>query len=822
MLLVSLALNSKARQSETARTPLVTGKYLSPLGAQTNVGSYPTTTVLSPNGKYIAVSSLGTRSQVTLLDSMTGQVVSKVAFDGKYETGKRYGLYVGLAFSKDGKTLYASGGSNNIVHVLSVDEGGQLSVAKTVLGEPGKGTDFAGISLSEDGKTLCVAENTGNNTDAKLTSFLSLLDANSGNELGRVALPGYPLAVAALNSIAYVTSEQTGTVSVVDISGQKEQKRIVTGVQPMALLFNRDQSQLFVANAGSDTISVIDTKTQKVVQTILVRPAGARGIPNATPTGMALSVDEKTLYVTCADLNAVAVIDRTKNSVRGFIPTGWYPTSVTLSPDGERLFVANAKGVGVRNPNADKKYVLSLLEGTVSVIETEKATTNLPSLTRQVLENNRIERPQPLPYLPKEIEHVVYIVKENRTYDQVLSDLPRGNNDPSLLLFGRDITPNQHALAERFVQLDNFYCCAEVSADGWNFSTGGTASEYVARNTVYGYTGHTRPYDYEGTNNNLPVDRLGIPDVARPAGGYIWDKAIEKKRTVKNFGMFAYDFANPREMESEGEGSKGNNVQGVKKALALATVPDFRQYDLSYADSDAWVEHNLPAAPKQMATYKGHKSRIAAWQDAYAGLVATKQVPHLMLVRLGRDHTAGTANGQYSPRAMVADNDYAVGQLVETISKGPYWNRTAIFVVEDDAQAGYDHVDAHRSIAFVISPYVTRGKLESRFYNTDSVLRTMGLFMGTKPMTLYDATAPVFDIFDKKPGNSEPYKAILPAKPIIGEINQRSAYRSKDSERLLNLLKEESEPDEELNDILWHAIKGVNAPNPRKNYGVRD
>jgi hypothetical protein len=260
----------------------------------------------------------------------------------------------------------------------------------------------------------------------------------------------------------------------------------------------------------------------------------------------------------------------------------------------------------------------------------------------------------------------------------------------------------------------------------------------------------------------------------------------------------------------------------VKKALANATAPDFRQYDLAYADSEAWIEHGLPAAPRQTASYKGHTSRISAWKKSYAQLVSTKQVPNLMLVRLGRDHTAGTASGQYSPRAMVADNDYAVGQLVETISNGPYWNSTAIFILEDDAQAGYDHVDAHRSIAFVISPYVTRAKLESRFYNTDSMLRTMGLFMGTKPMTLYDATAPVFDVFDKKPENAEPYKAILPAKSIIGEINQRSTYRSKDSERLLNLLKEESEPDEELNDILWHAIKGINAPNPRKNYGVKD
>jgi YVTN family beta-propeller protein len=824
--LLGLSFQTRARQDNTAtRIPLATGKFISPLGAQTDVGSYPTTTALSPDGKYVAVSSLGTRSQITLLDSTTGQVVSKVVFDGKVEVGKRLGVYMGLAFSRDGKTLYASGGSNNVVHVLTVLDGGQLRLEKTALGS-GKGTDFAGISLVAGGKLLCVAENTADNTQAKMTSFLSILSTEDGSTVGRVPLPGYPLAVATLTNLAYVTSEQTGTVSVVDTLQQKELTRIATGAQPMALLLNRAQTELFVANAGSDTISVIDTVSQRVKQTILVRPAGARGIPNATPTAMALSPDEQTLYVTCADLNAVAVInigDRRKNTVKGFIPTGWYPTHLTLSQDGKRLFVANAKGVGVRNPNADKRYVLTLLEGTVSVIETEKSLASLPLLTRQVAENNRLDsRNIPLPNLPKEIEHVVYIVKENRTYDQVLSDLPRGNNDASLLLFGRDITPNQHALAERFVQLDNFYCAAEVSGDGWNFSTGGMVSEYVSRNVIYGYTGHTRPYDYEGTNNGLPVDRLDINDAGRPAGGYIWDKALAKKRTVKNFGMFAYDFDNPRQMESEGDGSKGDTVQGVKKALANVTVPDFRQYDLAYADSDAWVEHGLSAAPKQLARFHEFSSRVAAWKKTYAELVATKQVPHLMLVRFGRNHTAGTASGQYSPRAMVADNDYAVGQLVETISNSPYWKKTAIFVVEDDAQAGYDHVDAHRSIAFVISPYIAQNTLDSRFYNTDSVLRTMGLFLHSDPMTLYDATAPVFDIFGKTPDNSEPYKAILPAKQIIGEINQRNAYRSKDSERLINLKKEESEPDEELNDILWHAIKGANTPTPRKRYGIKD
>jgi YVTN family beta-propeller protein len=613
----------------------------------------------------------------------------------------------------------------------------------------------------------------------------------------------------------------------VDVDARRVSNIIPTGAQTTALLLNRAEDKLFAANSGSDTVSIVSVATEKVEKTILLRPPDARGIPGATPLGLALSPDEATLYVALADMNAVAVVDLKKNSVTGYVPAGWYPTSVVASPDGARLFVVNAKGVAARNPNgapvavagSDRpQYVQNIIEGTVSTVELAGAFADLPRHTSQVLTNNRVRKD--MLKAAREalknpgIEHVIYVVKENRTYDQVLGDLPQGNGDPKLLLFGRDVTPNQHALAERFVLLDNFYCCAEVSGDGWNWSTQGMVTAYNSRNVVYGYTGKQRTYDYEGTNNGVRVDLEGIPDVSATTGGYFWDNCARNRVSFRNYGFFADDETRP----GPEEGPQSATVVPNKKALVGKTSTDFRQYDTNYADSEAWVKHGLKAAPRQMASFNGAPSRMTVWLREFEGFVANKNLPRFQMVRLGRDHTAGTAPGQYSPRAMVADNDYAVGQLVEAVSKSPYWKKTAIFVIEDDAQNGYDHVDAHRSIAFVVSPYIRKGTKDSRFYNTDSLLRTMEIFLGLPPLNTYTAVSDPFYIFTAAPENDQPYAAILPAKEIIGEINPDRAYRAQDSLALLNPLKEESAPDEELNDILWHAIKGVHVPAPPRVY----
>ena len=832
----------RAQQTASApvsrvETPLVTGKGITPQGTQTGVGSIPANLKLSPDGRFILVSSMGDRAFVSVLGVAGGKLISRVGFNAAANNTKQ-GLYYGLAFgpkATDGSfPVYAARGADNVVSVLSLASDGTLTDTQRVLGKDSP--DFqliAGLASDSAGRRLYAASNVGD-PKKKMTSLIHLVNTETGAIESSVSVPGYPYAIAAVTTgqnadrKVYVGSEQQSVVSVLDPSLATVTKTIKTGDHPLALLLNTAQDRLYVANSGSDTVSVINTTTDQVEKTILMRPADVRGLPGATPTGLALSPDEKTLYVTLADMNAVAVVDVARNTVSGYLPVGWYPTGVVVSPDGKRLFVTNAKGVVTRTPNdkpvpvakdePQSRYIQNILEGTVSTITLVDATTDLAGLTAQTLRNNQI-----VPKLSDQartalrnpgIKHVIYIIKENRTYDQVLGDLPQGNGDSSLVLFGRDVTPNLHALAERFVLLDNFYCCAEVSGDGWNWSTSGMANPYVARNVPYGYTGRKHTYDYEGTNNGVAVDLLGIPDVARAPGGYLWDAAARAKLDFRNYGFFTDDLELPRRTAEQG--TQGLENTATKQALRGQTSPDFRQFDLNYADSDAWVTYHLPVAPKQLAKYGRNNapSRFSAWKHDFDGFVAGGKMPQLMMLRLGNDHTQGTRPGTPSPRAQVADNDYAIGQLVDAVSHSPFWKDTAIFIVEDDAQNGFDHVDAHRSIAFVISPLVDRATKDSRFYNTDSMLHTMENLLGLPPLNQYDAIAPTLNVFTAKPQNDAPYAAILPARAIAAERNEETAYRAKDSARLLNPLREESGPDEELNDILWHALKGRNVPSP--------
>jgi hypothetical protein len=319
----------------------------------------------------------------------------------------------------------------------------------------------------------------------------------------------------------------------------------------------------------------------------------------------------------------------------------------------------------------------------------------------------------------------------------------------------------------------------------------------------------------------VPVDLHSVQDVARPPSGYIWDQCAKARLPFRNYGFY-YSFSDPNEISMETIPKAVDNTPN-KKSLVGNSDLDFRLYDLNYADSDAWVMHNAPASD-QLKSYGKHRSpsRFAEWKREFDAFVKNKNLPRFMMVRLPRNHTRGTAAGAPSPRAMVADNDFAVGQLVEAVSRSPYWKQTAIFILEDDAQNGFDHVDAHRSTAYVISPFVKRSTIDSRFYNTDSMLRTMGLLLGLPPLCQFDAAASPLDVFSRRPENDEPFTAILPAREIIAEVNRRTAYRAGDSARLINRFREESMPDEELNDILWGALKpGMRKPTIRYSLRLR-
>ena len=361
-----------------------------------------------------------------------------------------------------------------------------------------------------------------------------------------------------------------------------------------------------------------------------------------------------------------------------------------------------------------------------------------------------------------------------------------------------------------FVLLDNFYDCAETSADGWNWSTAGMVSEYTARNAPFSYSGRGRGYDYEGSTNGVPKDLIGQPDVAGPPGGYLWDLCARHGISYRNYGCFSA-FADV----DSGDGKSIVRENGpTKRTLVGHSDLDYRRYDLDYADSDAWSIYGT-RSPGQKLKYGrfDSRSRFAEWKREFDGFVATGEMPRFQIIRLPRDHTSGTQPDSPTPRAMVADNDYAVGQVIDALSHSRFWKQSAIFVLEDDAQDGDDHVDAHRSTCFIISPFVRRGACDHTFYNTDSVLKTMERLLQLPSMCQYDAIAPLLGVFGSRPENADPYTAILPPRQIIGEINLKTAYRAGDSARL-DFSREDRVDEATLNDILWHSVKGAGTPEP--------
>jgi YVTN family beta-propeller protein len=863
-------------------TPLVTSRAIAPNPATTQpVGNFPFNMVLSPDGRYAITTDQGGHQVLCSVNVRTGAEVSRLEYPAKGEVPHN-GLYYGLVFAPDG-TLYAAGGNADVIWVLHLDENGKLTRQGKI---PTKKGDFpSGLALDARGR-LYAANNDPVSTKAPFQTpgSIAVYDTSTDKEIGRFAFdhspgmtPNFPLAIAALKdgSKLYVASERDAAVYVLDTREAAQPRlrsKIATGAHPVSLLLDKSQSRLFVANASSDTVSIVDTRTDQVVHTILMRPEIAKDVPGATPNGLALSPDEKRLYVSLGDMNAVGVIDPDDAQLDGYIPAGWYPTAVAAPRGSDRLYILNAKGLGGWRPNpppGKKGQVspLSLLEGNLISVAIPNHN-ELRAQTERVMELARLtprhlKRGNPLAAIDLQagkIKHVIYIVKENRTYDQVLGDLPQGNGDPSRCIFGRQVTPNLHAMAERFVLLDNFYDCGEVSGDGWNWSTQAQANEYVARNVPYSYGGRGRSYDYEGAINEYPAAGFpakgvdgkplsvdprykdggpAVPDVGEAPGGHIWDLARKNKLSYRNYGFYmsygvkrGRDFILPKNYpNSVGLQPGGRDLDGISDI-------DFLHFELNYPDSDAPQKYaqkfNDPTFLRPLKKFGSHDapSRFAEWNREFQEMLARSPdgsgVPNFMTVRFCCDHTMGTNPNHHSPRSMVADNDFACGQLVDAISHSPIWKSTAVFIIEDDAQNGPDHVDAHRSVCYVASPWIKAHSVDHTFQNTASCLRTMELLMGLPPMCQYDAASdPIMD-WDTSPSNDAPFNAIEPDREILAQVNGKNNRKSPISPEQRSMMDESSKmdfahadqaPADRLNEIIWKSVKGDDAVMPPTPHG---
>ncbi len=796
------------------------GWVLTPAGDQVTVGDRPMGAALSPDGRYLAVSNDGQGVQsLTLVDVNAKKVVQTIEYHSPQA------LFVGVGFSPDGDRLYASAGVNNKIRVYDFD-GGSLSETDPIRLGPSsvKQTDSgssvtdaekyfpAGLDLTSDGSRLFVANN--------LDNSVSVVDLGSGSVTKTISVGKMPYMVtlSSDDATAYVTNWGEDTVSVVDTDSLTVTQTITVGERPNDLVLNSERPEAYVACGNTDSVSIVNTDFDDTVGKVSLRPykdAPSGSMPNA----LAVSDDGDTLYVANAGNNDVAVVDlgpkqkgkgrdcgaRGPTHVRGLIPTAWFPSTLALSPDDGTLYVTNMKGLGAGpnpngpNPTKDKKnvqYIANMIDGTLSIVDVPDQS-QLNKYTKQVVDNNGFDemngklvrgssktKPRPVPRRvgdPSPIEHVIYIIKENRTYDQVLGDIEEGNGDPSLTLFGEDVTPNQHKLAKEFVLLDNLYADAEVSADGHNWSMGAIANGYVQKTWPANYSGRRESYDYENGG------------ASRPQAGYLWDDAKRSGVSYRDYGEFA---DNVKKNGKFVRAKPGKDLPALHGHLDT----DYPSFDLSITD----------------------QRRFGEWMKEFEQFEKKGELPELTILRFPSDHTAGTDPNYPTPRAMAADNDLAVGKLVEAVTKSQFWDNTAIFIIEDDAQNGPDHVDAHRTLGQVISPYTRRGVVDSTFYSTVSMLRTIELILGMPPMTEFDARAtPMINSFigpKEEPSTDFAYDAIKP-KQSLTEVNTDSSPDAKKSLKL-DLKKADEIPMQEFNRIVWHSVKGADStmPKPKTNF----
>lgn len=768
-----------------------TGQTLTPAGEHVEVNDRPLGMALSPDGATLAVvtgSNFAPRA-LHLVDWKARRVAQTLP------TG---GSFVGVAYAPDGGTLYVGGAQSHEVRIYRREAGGGFSPGEAIA-FPGAAP--MGLAVTPDGKALYVGLNlkhavarvdlaTRAVTETEVGAYpYGVAIAGNGkvyvsNWGGRRPRPGditdgeFPVALDPRTGIPW-----SGTVSVLDAATGKLRTHIDVGLHPSGMASSPAGGRLYVANANSDTVSAIDTAADRAVRPIEVRlfrkaPLGS------TPNALAVSPDGKTLYVANAANNAVAVVDAGQGAVRGFIPTGWYPTAVALAAGGRQLCVASGYGFGSVAPAKEAGRTYRDRAGVVSMMAVPDAR-QLRRYSAMTLRNNNVVERRGAPAGPeKNIRHVFYVIKENRTYDQVFGDLPQGNGDPRLVHFGRDVTPNHHALAERYVLLDNFYAPGDQSALGHRWCTQGYAGDYV--------------HKFSNARNDQNPMLFAPTD-------FLWDHAKANGVSVRSYGERGRNTITPpnatwRDIYEDWRGgARRIRIEPRTLVLGLKDVyaPRYPAYELRVPD----------------------QVRIEAFLEEFHEFEKNGNLPRLVVLLLPQDHTGGTAPQYPTPRAMVADNDLALGRLVEAVSKSRYWKESVILVTEDDAQNGLDHVDGHRTVGLVIGPWVKRGVVDSTMYTIINMFRTVEHILGLAPLNQFDLAAePMFSVFTNEP-DTRPYEALKNRVPL-DEMNRplaglRGLERRLAEESMRQQLDEPDAAEEEtLNRAVWHAAKGFGTPYP--------
>jgi len=785
-LLIFLFLGNIFAISAQKMAPMVSlpnGWKLSSAGKSFGLGDLPLNIAVSNSKKFVAVTNNGVSAHsIMLIDVKSERVIDSVIIPK---------AWYGLAFSPDDQFLYAAGGHDNKIVRYEIIQNKLNKKDEIVLGAvwPNR---IAPSGITFDSKRQKIYVVTRDNRS------LYVIDAKTQKIEKQFGLDGeaYMSVMSTDAKELYISCWGCDHVLVFDLNMQAWNAPIKVGDNPNEMLASPNGQQLYVCNANDNTVSVINLKTKKVIETLDVAlyPNSPSG---STTNGLALDPVKKSLFIANADNNCLAVFDVStpgKSVPKGFIPVGWFPTNVKFI--NNKIWVTNGKGnTSLANPygprpikngeevilhgadvNAPKEvqYIGSMFKGTMSVIPSP-SVKDLQGYSRAVYRNASYSPsksdladkeapgfPIPMKMGQKSpIKYVFYVIKENRTYDQVLSDVKGGNGDTTLLLFGRKYTPNQHAIAEKFVLLDNFYVDSEVSADGHMWSMGAYATDYMEKSW---------PTSYGGKGGGI----YGEPEknVVLNKSGYIWDLCNRYGVTFRTYGEFV------------------TNGKATIPVLDKHFHPTFPSYSLAIMDT----------------------TRLRIWKTEFETMVKENRVPQFNTLRLGNDHTEGLRIGRPTPYAHVADNDLAVGQLIETLSKSPIWNETAVFILEDDAQNGADHVDAHRSPAYLAGGFVKRNYVDHTAYSTSSMLRTMELILGLNPMSQYDAAAmPMWRSFDSVAKPSD-FKAISPNVDLQAKNVVRNEWQRKSE--LFNFEKEDTNNDVAFNLVLWHGLKGDKIPFP--------